>query len=645
MASESGKSQPSRLSGAFLLKLAFILAALNGLVYTFLLPPWQHYDEPNHFEYIGLLTRSNRFPQPGDYDPALSQEIFASMQANGFYRDIPHPEIPPGGLRGVPGYPQTDDRPGYYLLAALPVYALGSASLETQLYAARLVSFLLFMVTILAAWGIATELTPAGHPLRWMVPLGLGLLPPFVDLMTAVNSDVGAIALFSLFLWGSARLIQRGFNLVDLAWALGAALAGAFTRSTAYPALVFLPLAVLFSTARGRLRPLVWGLAGLAVLGVLLGTVDWGDAAWWGRITFQPGATRRVDLQAPMGRYAFRIKASINPSRMAQINQLVALPPAESLKDKQVTVGAWIWSNRPAQVDMPVLVSLDGGQEYRFPVQVDQTPHFYAYTVTLQGTAKRNWIALRPFKVMPVQPTTVFYDGVMLVEGDWPKDASLQFDSADGQTGVWGGKPFRNLVRNASAEWGWFHLRSWVDRLGEKILPDKGLNYPSVILYVFTDLAATRSYVNTVVENLFGSFWGYFAWGHVRLAAMVYPLMKALSLAALVGGVLSVVRKRWALPWESIAFMGMLSLLVWSMALGRGAKYLFQLYRLWYPTARYGFIAIIPTILLFDLGWYEIGRLLSVKLHLPGLLLKAAYLFFWLGLNLYAIYTIGQYYH
>jgi hypothetical protein len=580
MKSGSGGSKQLRSKpGANLLRLAFVLAALNGLIYVFLLPPWQHYDEPNHFEYIGLITRWNRLPQPGDHEPALSQEIFASMRANDFYRSIPEPEIPAGGLERVPGYLQTDDRPGYYLLAALPVYALGAARIETQLFAARLVSWLLFLVTVLAAWGISAELTPAGHALRWMVPLSLGLLPPFVDLMTAVNSDVGAIALFSLFLWGSVRLIQRGFNLADLAWAGVAALAGAFTRSTAYPALVFLPLAVLFSLAQGRWRRPVWGLVGLAALAILAATLAWGDAAWWGRFTFQPGATRRVVEQAPMGRYAFRIKAPINPMRMAQVNQLVALQPGQSLKDKKVTVGAWIWANRPAQVDAPVLFTLDGGQEYRFPVQVDQTPRFYAYTVTLQGNAVRNWLALHPFKTAPAEPTTVFYDGVMLVEGDRPREALIQFADATAQSGTWDGIPFRNLVRNASAEQGWFHLRSWVDWLGEKLLPDKGLNFPSVMVYVFSDLPATQQYVNTVVKNMFASFWGHFAWGHVRLSPIVYPVMAALWLAALVGAALGIARKGRSLPWETMVFLGALSLLVWAMALGRGAKYLFQLYR------------------------------------------------------------------
>jgi apolipoprotein N-acyltransferase len=45
-----------------------------------------------------------------------------------------------------------------------------------------------------------------------MLPLSLTLVPGFVDIMTAVNDDVGATVFFSLFLWAGIRLIVRGFR-------------------------------------------------------------------------------------------------------------------------------------------------------------------------------------------------------------------------------------------------------------------------------------------------------------------------------------------------------------------------------------------------------------------------------------------------
>ena len=59
--------------------------------------------------------------------------------------------------------------------------------ITSQLYVARMVSLLLFLLTIAIAGALARDLTPPRHMLRWAVPLGLALMPPFVDVMTAVK--------------------------------------------------------------------------------------------------------------------------------------------------------------------------------------------------------------------------------------------------------------------------------------------------------------------------------------------------------------------------------------------------------------------------------------------------------------------------
>jgi len=35
-------------------RFILVLALANGLLYLVLVPPWQHYDEPTHFEYAWL---------------------------------------------------------------------------------------------------------------------------------------------------------------------------------------------------------------------------------------------------------------------------------------------------------------------------------------------------------------------------------------------------------------------------------------------------------------------------------------------------------------------------------------------------------------------------------------------------------------
>src|SRR5688500_2673432 len=86
----SQESAPNRKQG---LKFAAVLvfALLNGLAYLFVVPPWQHYDEPTHYEYVRLIVDRNRLPAVGDVDYPLRREIAASMIETGFFNTLSRP--------------------------------------------------------------------------------------------------------------------------------------------------------------------------------------------------------------------------------------------------------------------------------------------------------------------------------------------------------------------------------------------------------------------------------------------------------------------------------------------------------------------------------------------------------------------------
>src|SRR5574340_874188 len=65
-----------------------VLGLLNGLVYVFTVPPWQHYDEPNHFAYVWLVAQRGRIPQPGEFDPAMRRSVAESMIEHGFFTPL-----------------------------------------------------------------------------------------------------------------------------------------------------------------------------------------------------------------------------------------------------------------------------------------------------------------------------------------------------------------------------------------------------------------------------------------------------------------------------------------------------------------------------------------------------------------------------
>jgi len=253
------------------------LGLLHGLIYVFLVPPWQHYDEPGHFLYAALVARGG--PAAPD-DTALSREVADSLFRQGFWPDGFRPDLLGAGPVPV-GSEQRVHPPLYYVLAAGPIRLLDGLAVERQLFAARLLSLALYGVALLAAWRIALTVLP-DEPAA-VVPLALlfGLTPAFADVMTAVNNDVLANACLVVALLGCALLLRDGPRPAGLALALLGLVAACMAKRTAVVGVVPVALAVFWSLRRAPLP--WWGYlaagAGALGLGALLGLrLEWGEA-------------------------------------------------------------------------------------------------------------------------------------------------------------------------------------------------------------------------------------------------------------------------------------------------------------------------------------------------------------------------------
>lgn len=641
---------PARPSSRFILLTVLLVGLVNGLLYALVVPPWQHYDEPSHFEHAWLAANLGRLPQPGDYDAAFSRRVVESMVANRFYGDTTTGMPAPGEEVRIPGYNQLDEPRLFYWIASLPVRLAGLMGVEdvaNQLRAARLASLLFFLLTLVCAWGTTAELASPRSPLRWMVPLSLALLPAFADLMSAVNNDVAAIAAFSFFLWGGVRLIQRGVGWVNTLWVILAAVLCYLTKVTAWYALVLLPLVFLLAFSRGVFKVVVWAalILGMAVL--LLAAITWGDALLWARSTFQEANTRQATQQAPLGAHAFLIQLQPGSSSAQdfQLSQLIVKPQGQSLKGQTITVGAWMWADEPLKVSSPVFNTYPALKWMRQEVDIDQNPRFVAFTYPVEGDASRNFISLAPLLAPVTNPVNVYYDGLVVALGSFPVDQVPVFDSPQAQSGDWGGQPFQNLVRNASAELSWVRLRTWVDRVGIRLLPDKGANMPSVTLYYLLDLKGSFPAQRTSMQVLGRTFWARFGWGHVPLMhSLPYWLIGAAVALGMLAALAAMLRRRRKFPWNAAVFLGLALAGIWLQTYIRGANYPTQLRAIYYPTARYAFPAVIPAMLLLNLGWYELGRALKIALRLPERVLIGGYLSSWLILNAYALLSIADFY-
>ena len=579
--------------------LLFSLALLQGLLYLFIAPPWQHYDEPTHFEYAWLIANRQALPQSGDYDQAMRRDVAASMLERNFFRDLDfRPNLLAQNEPVWIGITELHHPPLYYLLAALPLRLVRHSDITFQLYVARSVSLLLYLLSILIAGQLVGELLPSGHPLGWAVPGMMALLPAYADLMTAVNNDVGATVLFSLFLWGAVRTIVRGVSFPRLLWIVITAALCVWTKNTAAVAVLLAPLALILALARGRWNHWGWIGIGAATVMALLALFSWGDAALWYRGTVQETPTGRETESPPLGRRALALETMADePER--QVNQLLLQEDVETLRGQTVTLGAWMWADHPVQIRSPML--FDGRRGVWQAVEVDAAPTFHAFTATVAANADANQarIILRPLLNREQQVTsTVYYDGLVLVAGEQPPDSLPAFDDPQGREGTWGGRPFVNFVRNGSAEAAWPWVRPWVD----KALRKYARRSPAQFLGSVLDWQRTGWVWRASGLNLFQSFWARFGWNHVGLADGWYWGLGVVTVIGIVGALVTLVRQWRNSSWprkRSVVLLIASGLLVWGNAFLRSHPIVGKPF---IPGARYAYPVIIPTTLMLTAG-------------------------------------------
>ncbi|MFC2042528.1 ArnT family glycosyltransferase [Chloroflexota bacterium] len=578
-------------------------------MYVYIVPPWQHYDEPNHFEYVWAMVNGERDPHLVDDYADFSQQLIDSLIANGFCGGMGDQRVfsPPDDRTKVPGFSQVDEPPLYYLLESLPIRLLKINQVETQLYLGRTTSFLLYIFTILISWGIAREITSAGNPLRIVLPMSLALLPGFTDIMTAINYDVGAVVIFSITLWGGLRLILRGFSITNFLWVIITAVLSFYTKSTAITALIVLPISLLFAIFRGEKRKYAWGLlliSGIIVLGISL---SWGDANLWYRSTKQSVPTRIRGDQTVVGEHVLFIDAGggVTPGWMPPLFQPLPDRSINEIKGKAGTLGAWVWANQDIETNSPILHKNLG--KFSQTILVTKEPQFIAFHVDIPEKTNRVWVSISPTKSNVSQSAQIYYDGIVLAAGRKPLDEPPTYTHEDGSVGTWGGEPFVNLIRNGSAERSGFRFRSEVDNFGSRFLGDN--TKPSLIITSLIDYSGAGNYYKATVLRLFRTFWSKFGWGHVHLRIYnAYLSLAIVSMLGILGAIFGMIRKWSDLRWDVLFMLGIVLLISWGATFVRGATYL-GLNHLYFPVGRNAYPVIIPTMLIFCLGWLEVIRL------------------------------------
>lgn len=621
------------------------VALLQGLLYLAVVPPWQHYDEPTHFEYAWLIANRGTLPQRGAADQTMRREVAASMLTHQFYWNMDAPELLRDAGEINLGVSELSHPPTYYGLVSIPLRAARYLDVTSQLYVARAVSVALFVATIGAALGVMCELVSAGHRLRWAVPLALALLPPFADIMTAVNNDVGGIFLFSLFLWLAVRTIRYGNTWKRGLLLLATAAVAAITKNTAAVALLLTPMVgalALWRARRWNWQSLVAvGLVG--ILALFAATLEWGNARTWYRETpdhVQTTLTRSEKPGAPLGTAVLELDTTSTTAPDSLTNPVLK-PQLESVIGQAVTLGGWVWASEPittAQLNLDYSIADHPIQvQSTRPLTLTSTPTFVAWSTTVPSDAVTLRYRLSAGKPDQSRTVRVYLDGAVLTPGLFSMSTAPTFDDRSAIHGNWGGRPFTNLLRNGSGETTWPRFRPWIDQT----MGGYTRQTPTLVLTALLDVQRTGTTLFREVPSVaLFSFFGSFGWGHITVNPTVgFPVFVIIVIGALLGGAawLAYGFRKTAIGVQlSLAFLAVAGILVWGNLVLRVLPLLDGVEAV--AVARYGFPAVLPIMLVIVGGWRGLfPRRLQDRGALLILLLIAA-------LDLGALWTIRSFY-
>ena len=619
------------------LRAILVLGFVHGLIYVFMIPPWWHHEEPGHFEYVWLVANRDHWPQVQEYDNNLRKQIAESMFASGhgnLFNVTPQDLVDdPINIGGSP----VGRKPVYYWLASLPLRLIREQPVLTQLYVARLISFVLFLFGLWLAWLAMEELIPRGNPLQWMVPFSLALLPGYLDNMTSVHDDVIGAVVAILFLWLSVRIIKKGFSLLVFAGWIVSLMLCFYSRDTTIPLVFLAPLVPLFRLFRQKTLPLMGALLLLGIVaGIKLFTFQ--DASQWFFTLAGDASNRLRTSKAPFGNYAFSLPAGEGVTAFGQSFAPRFIKP---LREKTMTLGVWMWADAPTQVNLPVL-------QYRTPdngvigspqtlVQIGTSPAFYTTTYDVPRDAGHVWLSIVSTDYAN-QTANVYYDGFVLAEEQRSSSPPV-FEDEELHSGTWDGEPFVNIIRNPSAEHVWFGVNKIANNLKARLYID-----PALYLQTIQDVQGFGWYYQASIITLFQTFWGNAASEIPLLGGVTYDVLQLVSLLALVGILIYMIQSPSIFKRPEILFLFFVTLVIWLPTLFRGAFWVFYFVPL-VPYARYAYPAIIPTLLLFNAGLLRCLQWIAERLELskstPVLIHQA----FMISLAVYAVFSFGGYFH
>jgi hypothetical protein len=282
-----------------------LVALLNGLAWSLIVPPFEVPDENAHYAYVQQIAERGTVPRHVRPEGRLSPAEDSTLGAIDFYEVVgeahnlvPFSQLQQDALEVVQWAPlatrgdgdalsATDNPPVYYAVQAIP-YKLTGGSVLDRLAVMRVVSALMGAATILLVFLFLRELLPA-RPWAWSAGALVAALQPLFGFMSGgVNNDDLLYLVSAGVLWSIARAFRRGLTPATgalLGAFLGVGLVSKLTLLGFVPAAA---LAVALLVRRGLAERRPEGGDGAASGGRLRRTPALAGAAWAAGLTVAP---------------------------------------------------------------------------------------------------------------------------------------------------------------------------------------------------------------------------------------------------------------------------------------------------------------------------------------------------------------------
>jgi len=216
--------------------LSALLAAslLVTVAWALLIPPFHAPDEDGHYAYAQSLAEN--LTRPPFHDPAVthgpqlspsvrmaeafartgsfwlverdSQRPFWDGYAQRRYEAALRAHPPPSDRVDTAEY-QSTDPPLYHAWAAIAYRVASTPNVFSRLFAMRLWTAPLVLLTVLGAWLLAGELFGPDRTLQLVVAGCVGLQPMVTFMSSGVNPDAAALPASAFVLWLTVRVVRR----------------------------------------------------------------------------------------------------------------------------------------------------------------------------------------------------------------------------------------------------------------------------------------------------------------------------------------------------------------------------------------------------------------------------------------------------